>query len=166
MKNLRGWIAALVFASMVINYVDRQTFNALAPQIREEFGWTNADFGTLLISFRVAYTVMQAISGRLLDWLGTRRGLAIGVSFYSLIAALTATGQSLTGFRSLRFLLGAGEAANWPGAIKASSEWFPPRERAWAVALFDSGTAIGGVIAPFLCWPCFSGSAIGGRCAC
>ncbi|MBI3837883.1 MAG: MFS transporter [Planctomycetia bacterium] len=149
-KNLRWWIAALLFASMVINYIDRQTLSALAPIFKEEYGWTNADFALLLISFRVAYTVMQAVSGRILDWLGTRRGLALSVSFYSLVAALTATVQSVSGFRAFRFCLGTGEAANWPGAIKAASEWFPAKERAWAVALFDSGTSLGGVVAPLV----------------
>ncbi len=154
-KNLRWWIAALLFASMVINYIDRQTLSALAPIFSEQYGWTNADFALLLISFRVAYTVMQAVSGRILDWLGTRRGLALSVSFYSLVAALTATVQTVSGFRAFRFCLGAGEAANWPGAIKSASEWFPAKERAWAVALFDSGTSLGGVIAPFVALPIY-----------
>jgi MFS transporter, ACS family, hexuronate transporter len=140
----------LVFASMVINYIDRQTFIALSPILRNEFQWTHADFATLLLGFRVAYTLMQAVSGRILDRLGTRRGLALGVAFYSLVAALTAGAHSLSGFRVLRCLLGLGEASNWPGAIKASAEWFEPRQRAWAVALFDAGTALGGVLAPFL----------------
>jgi MFS transporter, ACS family, hexuronate transporter len=148
--NLRWWMAALLFTSMVINYLDRQTFNALSPFIRDQYDWTYAEFGTVLISFRVAYAVMQAVSGRLLDGMGTRMGLALSVSFYSLMAILTATAHTLGGFRAVRLLLGAGEAANWPGAIKASSEWFPAKERAWAVALFDSGTSLGGVIAPFL----------------
>jgi MFS transporter, ACS family, hexuronate transporter len=156
-KNLRWWIAALLFVSMVINYLDRQTLSALAPVFKEQYAWTNADFAWLLISFRVAYTVMQAVAGRLLDYLGTRRGLALSVSFYSLVAALTATVQSVSGFRVFRFCLGAGEAANWPGAIKAASEWFPAKERAWAVALFDSGTALGGVIAPFVALEVYQG---------
>jgi ACS family hexuronate transporter-like MFS transporter len=78
------------------------------------------------------------------------------VAFYSVVAALTAGAQSLGGFRILRGLLGLGEASNWPGAIKASAEWFAPRERAWAVALFDAGTALGGVIAPFLALALYS----------
>jgi ACS family hexuronate transporter-like MFS transporter len=148
--NLRWWIAAIIFSSMVINYIDRQTFNALSPYISRQYGWTYAEFGTVLIAFRIAYTVMQALSGRLVDRVGTRRGLAVSVSFYSLMAVLTAAAQTLWGFRAVRFGLGAGEAANWPAAIKASSEWFPAKERAWAVALFDSGTAVGGFLAPFL----------------
>jgi ACS family hexuronate transporter-like MFS transporter len=86
----------------------------------------------------------------LLDRLGTRRGLSISVAFYSTVAACTAFAQGLGSFRVFRGLLGAGESAGWPGAAKAVSEWFPDRERAWAVALFDSGSSIGGAVAPFL----------------
>ena len=140
----------LLFASTVINYIDRQTLSVLAPWLKQEHGWSNTDFASILIAFRIAYTVMQAVSGRLLDWLGTRRGLALAVLFYSFSAMLTATARGLGGFRFFRFLLGCGEAANWPGATKAVSEWFPAKERAWAVAMFDSGSAIGGAVAPFL----------------
>jgi ACS family hexuronate transporter-like MFS transporter len=86
----------------------------------------------------------------MLDHFGTRRGLTFSVAFYSLMAALSATAQGIGGFRVFRFLLGAGESANWPGATKAVSEWFPESERGWAVALFDSGSSLGGAIAPFL----------------
>jgi ACS family hexuronate transporter-like MFS transporter len=149
-RRLRWWIGGLLFLSTVINYIDRQTLSVLAPFLQTEYQWTNTDFATVLISFRVAYTIMQCVSGRFLDWLGTRRGLSLTVAFYSVVASLTALAQGITGFRVFRFLLGCGEAANWPGATKAVSEWFPAKERGWAVALFDSGSSIGGVIAPFL----------------
>ena len=149
-RNLRWWIGGLLFASTVINYIDRQTLSVLAPFLKDEYHWSNTDFATVLIAFRVAYTIMQAVSGRLLDWLGTRRGLALSVTWYSTVATLTALVQGIGSFRVFRFLLGMGEAANWPGATKAVSEWFPARERAWAVALFDSGSSIGGAVAPFL----------------
>jgi MFS transporter, ACS family, hexuronate transporter len=149
-RNLRWWIGGLLFASTVINYIDRQTLSVLAPFLKDEYHWTNSDFATVLIAFRVAYTIMQAVSGRLLDWLGTRRGLALSVTWYSTVASLTAVVQGIGSFRVFRFLLGMGEAANWPGATKAVSEWFPDRERAWAVALFDSGSSVGGAVAPFL----------------
>jgi ACS family hexuronate transporter-like MFS transporter len=148
--HLRWWIAALLFASTVINYIDRQTLSVLAPFLKQEYTWSNTDFATVLIAFRVAYTIGQAVSGRLLDWLGTRKGLAISVAFYSVVASLTALARGIVSFRVFRFLLGAGESANWPGATKAVSEWFPARDRGWAVAIFDSGSSIGGVIAPFL----------------
>jgi ACS family hexuronate transporter-like MFS transporter len=149
-RNLRWWIGGLLFASTIINYIDRQTLSVLAPTLKDQYHWTNTDFATVLIAFRVVYTVMQSVSGRLLDRLGTRRGLSISVAFYSTVAACTALAQGLGSFRVFRGLLGAGESAGWPGAAKAVSEWFPDRERAWAVALFDSGSSIGGAIAPFL----------------
>ena len=146
----RWWIGGLLFASTVINYLDRQTLSVLAPHLKDEFHWSNQDFALIVIAFRVAYAVMQTVSGRLVDRLGTRRGLSVAVLFYSLAAMLTALASGLRSFCVFRFLLGAGEAANWPAATKAVSEWFPRRERGWAVALFDSGSSIGAAIAPLL----------------
>jgi MFS transporter, ACS family, hexuronate transporter len=149
-KHLRWYIGGLLFLSTVINYIDRQTLSVLAPYIKTEYQWSNSDFALLIIAFRVAYAFGQTASGRLLDWIGTRRGLSLAVAFYSLAAMLTSLATGLRSFAFFRFLLGAGESANWPGATKAVSEWFPKRESGWAVALFDSGSSIGGAIAPFL----------------
>lgn len=149
-RRLRWYIGGLLFASTVINYIDRQTLNVLAPYLKVEFSWTNTDFALIIIAFRVAYALGQTIAGRVIDWLGTRRGLSFGVAFYSVAAMLTSTASGLSSFCVFRFLLGAGEASNWPGATKAVSEWFPRRESGWAVALFDSGSSIGGAIAPLL----------------
>lgn len=149
-RNLRWWIAGLLFASTIINYIDRQTLSVLAPFLKRDYHWSNTDFATVLIAFRLAYTLMQGVGGRMIDWLGTRRGLSLSVAFYSTVACLTSMANGLASFRIFRFLLGAGEGSNWPGATKATSEWFPDKERAWAVAMFDSGSSIGGAIAPFL----------------
>lgn len=149
-RHLRWWIGALLFASTVINYIDRQTLNVLAPYLRAEYHWTNSDFALIVIAFRLSYAVVQLIGGRLVDVVGTRRGLGLAVAWYSTMAMLTSLAGGLGSFCAFRFLLGAGEAANWPGATKAVSEWFPPRERSLAVALFDSGSAIGGALAPAL----------------
>jgi ACS family hexuronate transporter-like MFS transporter len=149
-RGLRWYIGGLLFLSTVINYIDRQTLSTLAPFLKHEYQWTNTDFAYVLIAFRVAYTIFQSVSGRVIDKLGTRRGLSVSVTFYSTVASLTSLAHGLVGFGAFRFLLGAGEAANWPGATKAVSEWFPARERGWAVALFDSGSSIGGAVAPFL----------------
>lgn len=148
--HLRWWIGGLLFASTVINYIDRQTLAVLAPFLKDEFRWTNSDFALIVISFRIAYAVGQTVSGRFLDWLGSRRGLMITVTWYSLMAMLTSLAQGLKSFCGFRFLLGSGESANWPGASKTVAEWFPKSERGWAVALFDSGSSVGGAIAPFL----------------
>jgi MFS transporter, ACS family, aldohexuronate transporter len=146
----RWVIGLLLFASTVINYIDRQTLSVLAPYIKTEFHWSNTDFAFVIIAFRAAYAIGQALSGRLLDRIGTRAGLMTSVTFYSVVAMATSLA---TGFRSLvtfRFLLGLGESANWPGATKAVAEWFPRRESGWAVALFDSGSSIGGALAPLI----------------
>ncbi len=148
--SLRWWIGALLLLSTIINYMDRQTLSVLAPYLKTEFSWSNSDFALLIIAFRIAYAVIQALAGRLIDRIGTRNGLTLSVLWYSCAAALTSLATGLKSFCLFRFLLGAGEAANWPGATKAVSEWFPRQERGWAVALFDSGSSVGGAIAPFL----------------
>jgi MFS transporter, ACS family, hexuronate transporter len=148
--RIRWSIATLLFFSTVINYIDRQTLSVLGPTLKDQYQWTNADFAWIVISFRVAYTVGQAGAGRFLDAVGTRTGLTVAVAFYSIAAMLTSLASGLRSFCFFRFLLGAGEAGNWPGATKAVAEWFPRRESGWAVALFDSGSSIGAAIAPLL----------------
>ena len=149
-SNLRWWIGGLLFASTVINYIDRQTLALLAPYLKQDYHWTNTDYANLLISFRIAYAIGQTVCGGLIDRVGTRRGLSISVLCYSLVSMTTSLARGFYSFAAFRFLLGAGESANWPGATKAVSEWFPKRERGLAAALFDSGSSIGGAIAPFI----------------
>lgn len=149
-KHLRWWIGGLLFASTVINYIDRQTFSVLGPYLKIQYSWKNEQFALVVIAFRIAYSIGQTISGRFIDRIGTRKGLTITVIWYSIAAMLTSFAVGLRSFGFFRFLLGAGESANWPAATKAVSEWFPKRERGWAVALFDSGSSIGGAIAPLL----------------
>ena len=149
-RRLRWYVAGLLFLSTVVNYIDRQTLSVLAPQLKTEFGWTNADFAWIVIAFRVAYGGGQMFSGRLIDRIGTRAGLSLTVACYSTIAAFTSLATGLRSFAAFRFLLGAAESANWPGATKAVAEWFPPKESGWAVALFDSGSSIGAAMAPAL----------------
>ena len=151
-RHLRWYIGGVLFLSTVINYIDRQTLSVLAPDIKREFGWNNQTFALLIIAFRVAYAIGQSVSGRFLDRVGIRKGLTTTVAFYSVSAMLAATAAGLRSFCVFRFLLGAGESANWPGATKAVAEWFPRSESSLAVALFDSGSAIGGALAPFLAY--------------
>jgi ACS family hexuronate transporter-like MFS transporter len=147
---LRWWIAGLLFASTVINYVDRQTLSLLAPYLKLDYHWTNTDYANIVIAFRVAYSIGQTVFGRMMDRIGTRRGLTLTVAGYSIVSMLTSLANGFSSFAGFRFLLGAGESANWPAATKAVSEWFPNRERALATAIFDSGSSIGGAIAPFI----------------
>jgi MFS transporter, ACS family, hexuronate transporter len=148
--GLRWWIAAVLFASTVINYVDRQTLSLLAPFLKVQYHWSNTDYADIVIAFRVAYAIGQSLFGRLMDRIGTRRGLTFTVAWYSLVSVLTPLASGLYSFGLFRFLLGGGESANWPAATKAVSEWFPKQERALATAFFDSGSSVGGAIAPFI----------------
>lgn len=153
--HLRWWICALLFASTVINYVDRQTLAWLAPYLKQDYHWSNTDYANIVIGFRVAYAIGQSVWGRAIDRIGTRRGLTLSVLWYSLVSVFTPLARGFYGFASFRFLLGSAESGNWPGATKAVSEWFPKRERGLATALFDSGSSIGGAIAPFLVVPVY-----------
>src|SRR5262245_19282372 len=151
-KHLRWYIGAVLFLSTIVNYLDRQTLSVLAPVLKSEYRWTNTDYALVIVAFRVAYAIGQLGSGPLLDRVGTRLGLSLTVSLYSVTAVLTSLADGLRSFAGCRFALGLGESANWPGATKAVSEWFPRRESGWAVALFDSGSSIGAAIAPPLVW--------------
>lgn len=153
--GLRWWIAAMLFASTVINYTDRQTLSLLAPFLKEKYRWTNTDYATVLVAFRVAYSIGQTVCGRLMDKLGTKRGLTLTVLWYSVVSMLTPLARGLRGFIGIRFFLGVGESGNWPGATKAVSEWFPDRERAFATSLFDSGSSIGAALAPLVVLPLY-----------
>jgi ACS family hexuronate transporter-like MFS transporter len=154
-RSLRWWIGGILFASTVINYIDRQTLSILAPYLKQEYHWTNVDYANIAIAFRMAYSIGQSVCGRLMDRVGTRRGLTISVTWYSIVSILTSLANSTFSFGVFRFLLGAGESANWPGASKAVSEWFPKRERGLATASYDSGSSVGGAIAPFLIRPVY-----------
>jgi ACS family hexuronate transporter-like MFS transporter len=154
-NSLRWWIGGVLFASTVINYIDRQTLSILAPYLKQEYHWSNTDYANIAIAFRVAYTIGQTVCGRLMDRVGTRRGLTISVIWYSTVSLMTSLASSISSFAVFRFLLGAGESANWPGASKAVSEWFPKRDRALAAAFYDSGSSVGGAVAPFLILPLY-----------
>lgn len=152
---LRWWIGGILFASTVINYIDRQTLSILAPYLKQDYHWTNTDYANLVIAFRIAYSLGQTACGRFIDRVGTRLGLTISVIWYSVVSVLTSLANGFFSFTVFRFLLGAGESANWPGASKAVSEWFPKRERGLATALYDSGSSIGGAVAPSLILPVY-----------
>src|SRR5260370_1111471 len=115
-RGLRWWIGFLLMMSTIINYVDRQTLSVLAPYLKSDYGWNNGDFAKIVISFRLAYAIGQSVCGRLMDRLGTRRGLTISVLWSSAAAMLTSLANRLRSFCVVRFLLGAGESSHSPGA--------------------------------------------------
>jgi ACS family hexuronate transporter-like MFS transporter len=141
-------VAGLLFLATIINYVDRQTLSVLAPSLRDQFRMSNTDYSRIVFAFLLAYTFGQSGSGKIMDWLGTRRGFSLTMVWWSVAAMLHATANSVLHFGLFRFLLGLGEAGNWPGGVKAVSEWFPARERAFAIGLFNSGSCLGAVVAP------------------
>ncbi len=145
---MRWVIVGLIFLVTLINYIDRLTISVLAPVITKDLRLSNFEFGTIATWFLLAYTVSQALSGRLYDRIGTRLGFTASVTVWSLAAMATATARSFFSLSFFRFILGLGEAGNWPGAAKAIAEWFPVRERAFGMAIFNSGAALGAVAAP------------------
>src|SRR6187401_2216986 len=146
--KFRWVICGLLFFATTINYVDRQVLGILAPDLQKEIGWSELDYGRIVIAFQVSYAVMMLVWGKILDRIGTKMGLGIAVAWWSLAAMGTAFARSAATFGFARFLLGVGEAANFPASIKTVAEWFPKSERAFATGIFNSGTNIGAVVAP------------------
>jgi ACS family hexuronate transporter-like MFS transporter len=146
--GLRWWIIGLIFFATLINYVDRLTISVLAPVITRELGLSNLEFASVATWFLVAYTISQTLSGKLYDRVGTRKGFTISVIVWSSAAMAHTFARGLASLSLFRFALGLGEAGNWPGAAKAIAEWFPVKQRAFAMAIFNSGAALGSVIAP------------------
>lgn len=148
LRGLRWWIISLIFLATVINYIDRQTIAILSTVIRTDLHLSNELYGLINAWFLLAYTLSQSLSGKLYDRVGTRRGFTLSIIIWSLAAMGTSLARGIQSLSLFRFLLGAGEAGNWPGAAKVSAEWFPIRERALALAIFNSGATIGAVLSP------------------
>ena len=145
--RVRWWIVWTLFFSTVINYISRQTFSVLAPMISAQYHLSHTDLSKIFGAFQISYAVTWLLGGIFLDAVGTRLGLALAVVFWSVVNILTGFASSVFGFASFRFLLGIGEGFNWPGASKTVAEWFPSQERSLAVAIFDSGSSVGGAVA-------------------
>jgi ACS family hexuronate transporter-like MFS transporter len=146
--NLRWLIIGMICTITVINYIDRQTLSVLAPTIRDAFHMSNTSYSRVVTMFLLGYTLSQALSGKLLDRIGTRAGFMLFVGIWTIASMLHSIAGTVVQLGLFRFILGVGEAGNWPGAAKAVAEWFPIRERAFAMAIFNSGSTVGAVIAP------------------
>src|SRR4051812_28468855 len=147
---MRWVICALLFAATTINYVDRQTLAQLKPMLQEKLHFDDAAYGWMNFAFTAGYAVMYVFAGRFIDWMGTRKGLAIAVIVWSLASMGHALVQGAVGFAIARFALAMGEAANFPAAIKTTAQWFPKKERALATGLFNSGSNIGLMLTPII----------------
>lgn len=147
-SRYRWAVCGLLFLATVINYMDRQILGLLAPMLQHDIGWTQVQYGRIVMAFSAFYAIGLLGFGRVVDWLGTRVSYALAMLFWSIAAMLHAAVGSVTGFAFVRALLGIGEGGNFPAAIKTTAEWFPRRERALATGIFNSGANIGAVFAP------------------
>jgi ACS family hexuronate transporter-like MFS transporter len=139
---------ALAFFATAINYLDRQTLSVGAPVLIEQFSMSHAAYARVVFAFMLAYTIANGISGPLLDRLGTRLGFALTMAWWSAASMLNGLARGPRSLGGYQFLLGAGEAGNWPACVKVVAEWFPVEERALASGIFNSGSAAGAILAP------------------
>jgi ACS family hexuronate transporter-like MFS transporter len=149
-SSYRWTICALLFVATTINYVDRQVLGILAPTLQRELHWTEADYGDIVSWFSFAYAFGFLVAGRMIDWIGVRRGLASAVVAWSAAAIGTALARTTLGFSIARAALGVSESAIFPGSIKTIAEWFPQQERALATGIFNAGTNMGAILTPLL----------------
>src|SRR3989475_6429684 len=152
-RGLRWWIVGLIFLATLINFIDRLTISVLAPVITQQLGLTNLQFASITTWFLVAYAASQALSGKLYDRVGTRRGFTLSILVWASAAMAHAFARGLASLSVFRFVLGLGEAGNWPGAAKVVAEWFPARQRALGMGIFNSGVCVGFIVAtPLIVW--------------
>lgn len=149
-SQYRWVIVALLFIATTINYLDRQVISLLKPILEKQFNWTESDYGTIVTVFTVFYGGTTLLAGYVIDKIGTKMGYLWAILIWSLAAMGHALAGGTTGFLVARALLGIGEAGNFPASIKTVAEWFPRKERALAVGIFNSGANIGAVVAPAL----------------
>ncbi|MCL1142035.1 MFS transporter [Shewanella gaetbuli] len=151
--NLRWWVIFLIALATVINYIDRSALSVLWPDIVEDIFPDETAlerkqiYANISIVFILSYAFGQAIFGKIFDWIGTRLGFVLSIGVWSLATAAHAFAQGMLSFSIFRAILGVAEAGNWPGAAKSNADWFPTKERALAQGIFNSGAAIGGIIA-------------------
>ncbi len=149
----KWWMLSFAFLATVINYLNRQTLSVMAPVLLQQFRISATSYSQIVFAFMLAYTVMNGISGRLLDRLGTRVGYGLTIAFWSGAEILNAFSAGALSLGIFQFLLGIGEAGNYPAGVKLITEWFPPEERSHASGIFNSGASIGAILAPpLLAW--------------
>lgn len=146
----RWTICALIFFATTINYLDRQVIGILKDTLETELGIGEKEYGYIIMAFTALYAIGMIIAGRIIDWLGTKKGYAIVLIGWSLAAMGHALAKAPFGFGIARGLLGVSEAGNFPAAIKSTAEWFPKKERALATGIFNSGANVGAIIAPIV----------------
>lgn len=148
--NYRWFIAFLLFAATTINYIDRQIFGLLKPELERVFNWTETDYSRIVMAFTACYAIGQLVYGKIIDRIGTKLGYTISVTVWSISAMAHAFVKSTVGFGIVRGFLGLGESGNYPAGVKTTAEWFPKKERALAIGILDSGSNVGACVGPIL----------------
>jgi len=146
--RFRWFVLSLLFFATTINYLDRIVLAVLIPEIRKELGLNDLHYGYITAAFQLAYTAGFLFMGKFIDRVGTKIGYLVSILWWSAAAALHATAGSGVAMGFWRFLLGLGEAGNFPSAIKAVAEWFPKMDRAFATGIFNAGTNVAATIGP------------------
>ena len=147
----RRWIVCgLLFAAMICNYVDRQMIGLLKPTLQGEMRWSEADYADIVFWFQAAYAASYLLFGRFVDKVGARVGYAVAFSVWTIGHIAHAGARSALQFSLARMVLGVGEGGSFPAGLKAVAEWFPKRERAFAVGLLNAGTNIGAIVTPLI----------------
>ena len=148
--QFRWVICALLFSATAINYVDRQIIGVLKPTLQHEFGWSEIAYADIVFWFQAAYAVGYLGFGRIVDRIGARLGYAAAVAIWTAAHVAHAFVHTLTGFTVARVALGLGESGNFPGGVKAVADWFPKKERALAIGVFNAGANVGAIITPLI----------------
>lgn len=146
----RWVIVALLFAATAVNYIDRQMIGVLKPTLQAEFGWSEGDFANIVFWFQMAYAIGYIGFGRIVDAIGARLGYTVAIVIWTISHMAHGLATGVASFAAARFGLGVGEAGNFPAGIRAVTDWFPQRERAFAIGLFNAGANVGAIITPLL----------------
>ena len=148
--HYRWVVVGLLFAATVINYIDRQMIGVLKPTLSQDLGWSETDFANVIFWFQAAYAIGYLGFGRIVDIVGARLGYTVAFIIWQLAHIAHGGAMSVTQFAMARFGLGIGESGNFPAGIKAVTEWFPARERALAIGIFNAGANVGAIVTPLL----------------
>jgi len=147
----RRWVVVgLLFAATAVNYIDRQMIGVLKPTLKHELGWQESDFATIVFWFQVSYALGYLSFGRIVDAIGARLGYAVAIVIWTVGHMAHGFAGGVASFAAARFGLGLGESGNFPAGIRAVADWFPQRERAFAIGLFNAGANVGAIITPLL----------------
>lgn len=148
--NFRWVILGFLFVATTILYIDRSALGILAPDLQKSIGWSEEQYGIINSVFMMAYAVCFILMGRLIDSIGTRKGYLLSIGIWSIAALSHALARSWVGFAVARFGLAVGQSGNFPSAIKAVAEWFPKKDRALAVGIFNGGSNMGTILSPLI----------------